>query len=189
VTLIEVLVVIGVISVLISLLLPAVQQARDAASRISCASRLREIGLALHHYHDTIGHFPPGPKTGMYGSPDAEIGVSWLAHILPYVEQQALWDRTVQAFRTDPEPWHDPPHVGLGTVITLYTCPSDGRLRSPYRDQDGRTAAYTSYLAVKGGMTGERNGVLGEQPGIRLTDVTDGTSQTVMVGERPRARI
>jgi prepilin-type processing-associated H-X9-DG protein len=189
VSLVELLVVLGIIGILLSLILPAVQQARDTAARLSCQSRLRQIGLALHSYHDTHGRFPPGQdqERTFFGKGDGSlVGVSWLAKILPFVEQQPLWDQTVQALKQDIVPWHNPPHIGLATVIPLYTCPSDPRAGSPQRGPDDILAAYTSYVGVEGALWGiTEDGVLPFGQAIRFAQITDGTSQTLMVGERP----
>ncbi len=104
--------------------------------------------------------------------------------ILPEIEQSTLWEATRQAFKIDPLPWINPPHIGYATVIRLYVCPDDGRLLAPMPTQNGTPAVYTSYLGVGGGRSW--NGVLGMPgPGIRFSEITDGLSQTLMVGERP----
>ena len=183
-TLIETLVVIGLIGLLLALLLPAIGGARDSAARLSCSSKLRQICLATHHYEQDHGCLPPRPPRVLAGSPESLRGVSWLGLILPYIEQDGLWQVTQEAFRLDPVNLHNPPHVGLSTVIRLYVCPSDGRLDSPHGLGAGR--AYSSYLGVSGTFTGQPDGVLtGGQVLVRLTDITDGTSNTLMVGERP----
>jgi prepilin-type processing-associated H-X9-DG protein len=184
--LVEVLVVLGVVGLLVGLTLPAIQQARAAAERVACQSRLRQIGLALQGHHDTLGAFPPGQDPAFFAQAQGPIeGVSWLAKLLPFVEQQLLWEQTQQAVRQDRAPWHNPPHVGLATVIPLYTCPSDPRVAAPQQGPDGVLAAYTSYKGVRGTISGRDDGVLPLGYTVRVANITDGTSQTIMVGERP----
>lgn len=186
VTLIEVLVVFGILGILLGLLLPAVQQARASADRLICQNRLRQIGLALHGYHDIYGALPPGQDASPFGAgPGSFQGVSWLAKILPFVEQQPLWEQTIQALAIDRVPWHDPPHVGLATVVPLYGCPTDPRVGSPHRGPDDILAAYTSYVGVQAADAWSNDGVLPLGSHVRFAEITDGTSQTVMVGERP----
>ena len=92
-TLIELLVVLAIIAVLIGLLLPAVQKVREAANRLSCASNLKQLALSVHTYHDAQNRFPPGQFQGPYGTGPSSSAWSWLARLLPYVEQDALFSQ------------------------------------------------------------------------------------------------
>jgi prepilin-type N-terminal cleavage/methylation domain-containing protein/prepilin-type processing-associated H-X9-DG protein len=188
-TLIELLVVLAIIAVLMGLLIPAVQKVRAAAARVHCQVRLKQLALTLHGYHDTHHHLPPGPRSGALGGPNALFGVSWLAMILPYIEQEALWRQTEEAFAEEVFPWINPPHVGLSTPIVSFTCPADGRLGVPHRSSNNRMVAFTSYVGVEGGGWGGwdrvNDGALGGRPGPRFAMITDGLSNTLLIGERP----
>lgn len=181
VTMVEVLVCIGVVLLLLGLLLPAIQRVREASTRTACLSQLRQIGVALHHYHADAGRLPPRP---FQRGRDPDFRLNWLALILSYIEQDPLWAKSVEACRLDLATYQNPPHVGFTTIIRLYVCPDDPRLLTTQFDQDVRlNASYTSYLGVAGGYI--QDGVLGRMTGVRFSDVTDGTSNTLMVGERP----
>jgi prepilin-type processing-associated H-X9-DG protein len=177
-SLVEVLVTIGLIGVLAGLLLPAVQSARQSAGRSRCQNNLRQIGLALHDYHGNFGHFPV----------DAKSNLSWMVSILPYLERESLYDTSVAAASVNPNPLVNPPHVGLNTVVTTYVCPDDSRLTSSLTDPFGVNAAFTSYIGNGGafpkGATVGLEGIFGDPSGVRFADITDGTSQTLLVGER-----
>ncbi|MEO2088079.1 MAG: DUF1559 domain-containing protein, partial [Gemmataceae bacterium] len=177
-SLVELLVVVGVMSILIGLLMPAVQNVRQAAARAVCGNRLKEIGLALHQHHDAAGRFPPGYQFLIRDEP--YMFQNWPARLLPYLEQSALWDTTVAAYRTTPgDPFANPPHVGYGTVVKAFLCPADGRVSSPRAGHlTPRERGYSSYLGVNGRDQTTRNGVLFVDSRVRLVDVTDGTSQT-----------
>ncbi len=151
--------------VLVALLLPAVQAAREAARRTQCSNNLKQIGLALHIYHDRYGAFPPAYIPDANGKPMH----SWRVLILPFVEQQALYEQ----YNFD-EPWDGPNNSLLADVaIPVYQCPS-----SPAGQ------ATTSYLAISGPGT-----VFDNEKGSRVSDITDGTSNTIMVAEVAGANI
>ena len=147
--------------VMIALLLPAVQSAREAARRAQCMNNLKQIGIALHNYHDTYKCFPPAVITDENGTPR----YSWRTAILPFMEQQALFDRYDSNV-----PWDDPINdVVRMSPITAYLCPS----YPPTFPNE------TNYVMI----TGE--GTLGGLPNqsIQLSGIKDGTSNTIAVVE------
>ncbi len=187
-TLVELIVVIAIIGIIIGLTLPAIQNAREAASRLSCLNNLKQIGIALHGFHDTQGRFPPAKvSSGNANDPNALLG--WMALILPQMDQEVLYSASNAACQIDTNPLDNPPHTGLSAVVSTFVCSSDPRLLAPLTDSLGVTASFTSYIGVAGalppGAKKGLDGVLGSSPGKRLVDITDGSSLTLMVGERP----
>jgi prepilin-type N-terminal cleavage/methylation domain-containing protein/prepilin-type processing-associated H-X9-DG protein len=191
-TLIELLVVIAIIAVLIGFLLPAVQKVREAASRTSCQNNLHQLGLALHNYCDSQNFFPSGYRCA---PPQADYdytapGWGWAALLLPFVEQGNLAGQINFAL-----PVEDPSNLAARTMILkLYVCPSD-RSTGLFTifDKNGTPlaqAATNSYAACHG--TGvdldeeldDFNGMFSRNSHIRFGDVTDGTSNTLAIGER-----
>jgi prepilin-type N-terminal cleavage/methylation domain-containing protein/prepilin-type processing-associated H-X9-DG protein len=240
-TLIELLVVIAIIAVLIALLLPAV---REAANRIQCANHLKQMGIALHCYHDQMGSFPPGLDNNPFFSstgpkPTQKYWmISWFTRIMPWIEQGNVWnqmnqeeDNTAVRLPDRYDPWTfnaqgQARFVGLGTEQPIYSCPADNRtLVVTQVNEDGTVfrIAFTAYQGVNGichrgghtyagtttgyptnnneidpttGHPTGMNGILipvqnttGACPhGVRIADITDGTSNTLMVGERPPSK-
>lgn len=185
-SLIEALVVIAIIAVIVMIVLPAVQSVRAAAAATQCRNNLRQIGLALHSFHDTEGRLPPGLGVGPSRNSYPYLG--WPARLLPWVDSTALWGQLQAAFASDPDPlkfYGYPPHqVLLGTPVKLYACPADARLPGPNLIS-GIALAHTSYLGVHGVDQASHDGSLFPASRIRFGDITDGQSQTVVVGERP----
>jgi prepilin-type N-terminal cleavage/methylation domain-containing protein len=206
-TLIELLVVIAVISILIGLLMPAVQKVREAANRISCMNNLKQIGLALHMYHDVNLEFPPGyryvdpsgssraqrhhnrPPPAAFGKPNAP-GWGWAAYLLPFIEQDNLYKQI--DFNL---PVESPSCLTIRTTtMKIYTCPSDPETGVfsvlTATNQELATAATNSYAACYGanGQIGinsaEGDGCFFRNSPIRFADITDGTSNTLAIGER-----
>jgi prepilin-type N-terminal cleavage/methylation domain-containing protein/prepilin-type processing-associated H-X9-DG protein len=194
-TLIELLVVIAIIAILIGLLLPAVQKVRDAAQRASCTNNLKQMGLALHNYHDANLRFPPGYlATGAYvdGTTDTTPGWGWATYILPQLEQGNLYNQLNLS-----QPITNFP-AAIQTVVPIYTCPADLGTGTPFAVTNGSwatvcMAAPTSYAACCGGgvstTAATGNGVFYRNSQTRLTDITDGTSNTILIQERAFANV
>lgn len=182
-TLVELLVVIFIIGVLIALLLPAVQAAREAARRMTCQSRVRQIALALHQYHDARGALPPGKSTDRPGN--RQIHAFWLLHALPYMEHDALAGESDIEFRAQPNAFIPYPHATQHAVVNLFACPSDPRVFSQQWTHQNRIVALTSYVGAVGSDYRAKNGVLHADSTTKLGHITDGTSNTLLFGERP----
>jgi prepilin-type N-terminal cleavage/methylation domain-containing protein/prepilin-type processing-associated H-X9-DG protein len=184
-TLIELLVVIAIIAVLIALLIPAIQRVREAANRTQCINNLKQIGVAMHAFHDTMGYFPQGG-----GDPGTEnpavrpFYFSWTFHIYPYIEQGALYNLAPSDQFIDMNTWPGGPAAltKLDTSpIKIYYCPT----RRSVQLYHGH--AVTDYAGNRG--TGGTDGVivLNNSPSylqIRMSMITDGTTNTIMAGER-----
>jgi prepilin-type N-terminal cleavage/methylation domain-containing protein len=182
-TLVELLVVIAIIAVLIALLLPAVQKAREAANRIQCQNNLKQQGLGLHNYHAIHGRFPPA-----YTAPGLNSGPGWGTFILPCIEQEAL---ALQVPRGEPF-WGGSQAVSTGpdggqTPLSIFRCPSD---TGPILDAHQGNFAVSNYRATCGTLTtviytadADMGGVMYQNSRIRIADVADGMSNTLMVGE------
>jgi prepilin-type N-terminal cleavage/methylation domain-containing protein/prepilin-type processing-associated H-X9-DG protein len=198
-TLIELLVVIAIIAVLIALLLPAVQAAREAARRVQCVNNLKQIGLALHNYHDALLVFPPGyiaASKFIDGETDTSPGWGWASMILPQLEQGPLFS-SINFSLAIQLPDNS---TGVQTLLTAYICPSDqvapGRTFVVNNVSGSPVATVTpsSYAACAGndaadvalGLNndGLGNGLFFRNSNVRIASVTDGTSQTVLVLER-----
>lgn len=180
---VELLVCIAIVSILIGLTLAAVQRTREAAARVRCLDNLRQLGLALHQYHQAHGALPPG--VGYQDGKDPYPFLGWQARLLPHLEQNSLWDQTVAAFHQDRVFWDNPPHTPLATVVPVFLCPSDGRISSPQSVGNVGVRAFTSYLGVEGTNAGLADGLLYLDSKHRLADATDGAATTLLVGERP----
>ncbi len=206
-TLVELLVVIAIIGILIALLLPAVQAAREAARRVSCTNRLKQIGLALHNHENAMRRYPVGYlSTPGVGTRDAQTGDwgpgwSWLVYLMPQMEQNAL----MQSLRLDLPCWHKSNAIAVKIQLPMLLCPSATNntptvgvtdldknvlndavfARSNYVHNVGwndiwSSPATTNYDDEVLGC----NGVMYRNSKVRPTDVLDGLSNTVFAGER-----
>jgi len=190
-TLIELLVVIAIIAILIALLLPAVQQAREAARRTQCKNNLKQLGLALHNYHDTFNTFPPAHTRTQADNPGTGALTGWRgfsahAMMLPYIEQDNLY-KTIDFnvfFNATPQNT-----IPRRTVITAYLCPSD----TPFSTADRGNNSYPGCMGPSGGQygfppvtatsIGLRDGLFSFDVTVRMRDIRDGTSNTIAFGE------
>ena len=205
-TLVELLVVIAIIGVLVALLLPAIQMAREAARRSQCANNMKQMGLALHNYHDTHQVFPSGFVVYPNNAMSNIRGWGWGALILPYVEQGALYDALgVTQNRIDQLDGGTYPAPGsplTQTRLPVYRCPSDiGPDRNPQRANHGMS----NYSGVFGNGTPAGrdpdgtsygnafesshpwragNGMFFANSGVRMAQIRDGTSNVLAIGER-----
>ncbi len=191
-TLVELLVVIAIIGVLVALLLPAIQAAREAARRSQCGNNLRQIGVGMHNYVDTHQVFPPGWLMMPSGnSPDGNAQWGWAALILPYVEQPALHEQLGVTTRTLRQAVQDSETLPLlRQRLATYWCPSDPSDVLPRnKHPHGTPVAAASYAGCVGihfwseHRTPNNNGVLTGSRAVRMAQITDGLSNTFLVGE------
>jgi prepilin-type N-terminal cleavage/methylation domain-containing protein/prepilin-type processing-associated H-X9-DG protein len=189
-TLIELLVVIAIIAILIGLLLPAAQKVREAASRLKCQNNLKQIGIALHSYHDRMNGFPAGYETQVAAdNSDLGPGWGWAAYLLDDLEQNALKQRIRFDLQIS-DAANAPARVA---VLPLLICPSE-LLAGTFTvvDAGGNgicDVARANYVAINGvlGVTDDafdNNGVFLRNRHMHVADISDGLSNTLFIGER-----
>ncbi|MEZ6096488.1 MAG: DUF1559 domain-containing protein [Pirellulaceae bacterium] len=179
-TLIELLVVIAIIGILVGMTLPAVQMVREAARRTSCTNNLKQIALGLHNFESSRGRFP----VGIAAATDPQYAsTTWLTQLLPFIEQQNMFDRSQADYQVSPLPFTG--HLGMQSPISTYQCPSDPSSGSAQWTHENRLIATTSYLGVNGTNYTEEDGVFYLDSHTKMRDVLDGQSNTLLVGERP----
>lgn len=191
-TLVELLVVIAIIGVLVALLLPAVQSAREAARRTQCKNHFKQIGIALHNYHDTHKILPPAMQ--FWNGDDARtsdnLRANWLTLILPFIEQQPLYD----SFDFAQTISHSNNRDERGTKVSFYLCPVDGFNTKKFKGstggegdnwQRGNYAAncHAQFSNENGFADDKRRGVMGVNISLRFAEITDGLSNAMMAGE------
>ncbi len=205
-TLIELLVVIAIIAILIALLLPAVQQAREAARRTQCKNHLKQLGLALHNYHDVATTFPHNAVPQSGGVADRRRGPSWMLRLLPYIDQAPAYNQ--MTFNGTDWTAQDGPNLNAAVIVKLMVpgvnCPSSPL---PVVDTKGGVHQRSHYVGIcgsyyKGGTTTTLaglpyvdsygrtvyNGVMtaaaADSRPVRMRDITDGTTNTMIISEQ-----
>jgi prepilin-type N-terminal cleavage/methylation domain-containing protein/prepilin-type processing-associated H-X9-DG protein len=204
-TLVELLVVIAIIGVLVALLLPAVQAAREAARRTQCNNSLKQIGLGMHNCHDTHGKLPRGQYNPIGTDPTPSTPwnrACWWQELLPYVEQQPLHNAIAAFTSSTPAPYYIcwavnndpvvPSSPGRNTIVKMFVCPSDKtavKNRTVPNNEQGFHGNYvmcggsTIYNPPADPQGTDLNGLFYVHSKTRFADITDGTSNTLMGGE------
>ena len=204
-TLVELLVVIAIIGILIAMLLPAVQAAREAARRVQCANNFKQIGIALHNYHSANRCFPAGAIIFSYVGTFYDWGFSWSAMVLPFMEEGG----TIELLDLSGHYWDDANRIIGPRVFPMYACPTDpngggwvetnsGSHQGPTRVDDFRSCCATGVadsinwsITTPGRLKDTRpdgDGILFANSFVAIKDITDGTSHTLIVGEITGAR-
>ena len=179
-TLIELLVVIAIIAILIALLLPAVQAAREAARRAQCKNHLKQLALAMHNYHDAHARFPSGYIV--------ETGWGWGTMLLPYIDQRPLFETLGPSGKMDLAT--TTLLNRLRTPLAVFQCPSDPHPewndKSKPQVNAKKEIAVSNYIGIMGSTLSNPigNGTLYQNSSIRMADIVDGTSNTLLFGER-----
>jgi prepilin-type N-terminal cleavage/methylation domain-containing protein len=199
-TLVELLVVIAIIAILVGLLLPAVQAAREAARRIQCSNNFKQIGLAMHSYHTANGRFPPGGQT--VNTPSRAwhqaYGISWMVSILPYLEGGNIYEKmdmtAASAGDFDYNTTHG--HFFDNFAPSVYVCPSSSLPKFTWLGQTKYHILVANYTAIAGANGQDPrqrwigsnvhafNGVLYSNSTTRIEDIRDGSTNVLMIGEQ-----
>jgi prepilin-type N-terminal cleavage/methylation domain-containing protein/prepilin-type processing-associated H-X9-DG protein len=183
-TLVELLVVIAIIGILVGLLLPAVQAAREAARRCMCSNNIGQVGLAMHHYEFNREHLPPGVTNDTGPIQNQAIGnhISWTVQVLPYIEQITIYRNINQKLGVYATENREPRTVRIASFL----CPSDA-LDQSMKEPDNLSAesSYAGcYHSVEAPIDSDNNGVLFLNSRIRYNQILDGSSNTILLGEK-----
>jgi len=192
-TLVELLVVIAIIGILIALLLPAVQAAREAARRMQCSNNHRQFGVAMHAYHTALGSFPPGFMAVDHLG-NVSGGWAWGVFLMPYLEQSPLQKRLSPSMYTLAQVVADPGLLAmLQMPLDVFKCPSSPmEPEREFQGGGGQMVATANYTCCRGffnysgttHLTQPNNGIFYAESRTQIRDIIDGTSSTLAIGER-----
>lgn len=180
-TLVELLVVIAIVGILVSLLLPAIQSVREAGRRTVCLNNIRQSTLGLLNFESSHGNLPAGITE--VASQNVLGGATWMLRILPFIEQNPLWQRSQKDYLLHPIPFRS--HEGMQTLVQSYICPSDYLNSELHFTHEGLLVANTDYLGVSGTNFRNNDGIFVSGIKTRFRDIRDGQSNTFLLGERP----
>ncbi len=191
-TLVELLVVIAIIGVLVGLLLPAVQAAREAARRMSCSNNLKQLGLAIHNYHDTMGRFPQTIHTNKtWGTVNSDHKGSWLVRLLPFIEQNTIYDQLDFVGDTEQTSVTTSGQLIHEIIVDAFICPSDTHDgywqggASINASSNNQKRALSNYSASMGSQAnspcGTHNNYFGNGPVVRA-DTLNGQEISGVIG-------
>lgn len=194
---VELLVIVGLIALVMTLLLPAIERARQDVRQVQCRNNLKQLGLALHNYHDVFQTFPPG-WVSKEGAPGAGARIGWSTFLLPYMDQAPLYNQI--NFNGPPHDKDGKPLPLFQTLLAGYRCPTDpapdlNPLRGEYATSNysgnfGDVPARLSPLGLgdfwPGGVVApmRSRGIFARNSSVRIAHITDGTSNTFLAGER-----
>jgi prepilin-type processing-associated H-X9-DG protein len=182
-TLIEVILAIVIMALILALSLPVLQKSREASNNMLCKNNLRQLGIAASGYHSNNAHFPPSVTTARYG--DHYFMLSWLSRILPWIDQEQLFNQIRSDFQFNSDPLKSPRHKTIGQLVKTFACPSDPDSNQTYKFHSVNQIAFTSYHSNMGSNSNSRNGVIFLNSKIRSEIIFDGMSNTLLAGERP----
>ncbi len=189
-TLIELLVALAIIGLMIGLILSAVQASRHAATRLQCQNQLKQLALAAHNYHGQHQQFPAGTP---FGPKEKYQFTNWMLHLLPHLEQDTIYREIQEDFIRQPDLF-DPldGHRHISKPLKIFACPLADRIEGKPIYLAKRDEPYdiglSWYQGVSGTMSMNQDGIFYTNSKTRFSDITDGTSNTLMIGERPPSR-
>jgi prepilin-type N-terminal cleavage/methylation domain-containing protein/prepilin-type processing-associated H-X9-DG protein len=185
-TLLESLIVMAIMAILSGLMLAAVQKVRAISQRIACLNNVRQVAIGCQAYHDLNRHLPHGTTSHAHEFP----AITWMTFLLPHIEQSQLWDTVGPSFAVNSYPFsRSPQHPCMGQPLFVYSCPSDTRTsvawRLPILGEINNPIALSSYMGNAGLDYQTLGGVYFYDSRTSFNQISDGMSQTILIGERP----